>query len=86
MVPSMEQEGYSREFSASTTATAGLLRSIIPPSMMFIIYGVTSGTSIGAMFMAGILPGILFAAAIVILIALIGMKQKWPTQERAPDS
>ncbi len=84
MVPSMEKEGYSREFSASTTATAGLLGPIIPPSMMFIIYGVTSGTSIGAMFLAGILPGILFAAAIVILIALIGMKQKWPTQERAP--
>ncbi len=83
MVPSMEKEGYSREFSASTTATAGLLGPIIPPSMMFIIYGVTSGTSVGAMFLAGVLPGILFALAIMLLIAFIGMKQQWPTQKRA---
>lgn len=83
MVPSMEKEGYSREFSASTTATAGLLGPIIPPSMMFIIYGVTSGTSVAAMFLAGVLPGILFALAIMLLIAFIGMKQQWPTQKRA---
>lgn len=83
MVPSMEKEGYSREFSASTTATAGLLGPIIPPSMMFIIYGVTSGASIGSMFMAGVLPGILLAIAIMLLITFIGMKQKWPTHKRA---
>lgn len=74
---------YSREFSASTTATAGLLGPIIPPSMMFIIYGVTSGASIGSMFLAGVLPGILLAMTIMILITLIGMQQKWPTQKRA---
>ncbi|USK69578.1 TRAP transporter large permease [Peribacillus asahii] len=83
MVPSMEKEGYSKEFSAATTASAGLLGPIIPPSMLFIIYGVGSGASIGSMFMAGVLPGILLALAFVILIAYTGMKQKWPTQKRA---
>ena len=83
MVPSMEKEGYSRPFSAATTAAAGLLGPIIPPSMLFIIYGVGSGTSIGAMFLAGVLPGILLAFAFIILIAIIGMKEKWPTQKRA---
>lgn len=83
MVPSMEKEGYSREFSASTTAAAGLLGPIIPPSMLFIIYGVSSGASIGSMFLAGVLPGLILGTAFILLIALIGMKQKWPTHKRA---
>lgn len=83
MVPSMEKEGYSREFSAATTASAGLLGPIIPPSMLFIIYGVSSGTSIGDMFVAGVLPGILLIVSFIILIGYIGMKQDWPTQNRA---
>ncbi|MFC5587356.1 TRAP transporter large permease [Sporosarcina soli] len=83
MVPSMEKEGYSRPFSAATTAAAGLLGPIIPPSMLFIIYGVGSGVSIGSMFIAGVLPGILLGLSFIILIAFIGMKEKWPTQQRA---
>src|SRR5699024_4840442 len=84
IVPAMEKEGYSRPFSAATTGAAGLLGPIIPPSMLFIIYGVGSGVSIGSMFMAGVLPGILLTLGFIILIALIGMKQKWPTNDRAP--
>lgn len=83
MVPSMEKEGYSREFSAATTASAGLLGPIIPPSMLFIIYGVQSGASIGDMFMAGVFPGVLLAITFIILIGYTGSKQKWPTQRRA---
>ena len=83
MVPSMEKEGYSRPFSAATTAAAGLLGPIIPPSMLFIIYGVGSGVSIGSMFIAGVLPGLLLGLSFIILIAIIGMKEKWPTQKRA---
>lgn len=83
MVPSMEKEGYSREFAAATTASAGLLGPIIPPSMLFIIYGVQSGASIGDMFMAGVFPGILLAISFIVLIGYTGTKQKWPTQKRA---
>lgn len=82
MVPSMEKEGYSREFSSATTASAGLLGPIIPPSMLFIIYGVQSGASIGDMFMAGIFPGILLAITFIILIGYTGKKRQWPTQKR----
>lgn len=83
MVPAMEKEGYSREFSAATTASAGLLGPIIPPSMLFIIYGVSSGTSIGDMFLAGILPGVFLTITFIILIGYIGRKEQWPTRERA---
>ena len=83
MVPEMEKGGYSKSFSAATTAAAGLLGPIIPPSMMFIIYAVSSGTSINAMFKAGIIPGILLGLSFMILIAFFGMKQQWEKQPRA---
>ena len=83
MVPEMEKAGYSREFSAATTGAAGLLGPIIPPSMLFIIYGVSSGASIGDMFMGGVLPGILLALSFIILIGFMGTKYKWPTHKRA---
>lgn len=83
MVPEMEKSGYSKEFSTATTAAAGLLGPIIPPSMMFIIYGVSSGASIGDMFIAGIIPGILLGVSFMVIIAIIGLKQQWPKQKRA---
>lgn len=83
MVPEMEKAGYSKPFSTATTAAAGLLGPIIPPSMMFIIYGVGSGVSIGDMFMAGVVPGILIGVSFMIIIAFIGMKQQWPVQPKS---
>lgn len=83
MVPEMEERGYSREFSVATTSAAGLLGPIIPPSMLFIIYGIGSGVSIGAMFLAGIIPGVLLTISFIILIAFIGVKQRWPKNEKS---
>lgn len=83
MVPEMEKSGYSKAFSTATTAAAGLLGPIIPPSMMFIIYGVSSGASIGDMFLAGVIPGILLGLSFMIIIAIIGFKQQWPKEPRS---
>ncbi len=83
MVPEMEKAGYSKPFSTATTAAAGLLGPIIPPSMMFILYGVGSGVSIGDMFVAGVIPGLLLSLSFIIIIAFIGMKAQWPVQEKA---
>ncbi|MCQ6277115.1 TRAP transporter large permease [Bacillus sp. V3B] len=84
MVPAMEKEGYKREFGAATTAAAGMLGPIIPPSMLFIIYGVSSGTSIGELFMAGIIPGIIIAISFISLIAYIGYKEQWQPSPKVP--
>ncbi|WP_066152143.1 TRAP transporter large permease [Halalkalibacter krulwichiae] len=84
MVPSMEEEGYKRSFAAATTSAAALLGPIIPPSMLFIIYGVQSGTSIGTMFLAGIMPGILLGLSFILLIMYIGYRQKLPKSEKEP--
>ena len=78
MVPEMEREGYDRGFAAATTAAGGLLAPMIPPSMMFVIYGVLAQIAIGDMFIAGILPGLLLAALFACVIAIIGLLRPFP--------
>jgi tripartite ATP-independent transporter DctM subunit len=78
MVPEMQKEGYSREFAAATTAAGGLLSPIIPPSMLFVIYGVLAQLPIGDMFLAGIIPGLILSAVFFLIIALVGLRQQFP--------
>jgi tripartite ATP-independent transporter DctM subunit len=66
MIPQMERDGYKREFSTATITTASLMGAVIPPSIPFIIYGVQSETSIGKLFLAGIIPGIGIGVAVMI--------------------
>ena len=67
VVPEMERDGYDRGYAASLTASAGLLGPIIPPSMLFIIFGVIAQVSIADMFMAGIVPGMLLFVLILAI-------------------
>ncbi|WP_082341242.1 TRAP transporter large permease [Sporosarcina globispora] len=83
MVPEMEKEGYNREFSSALTLASSIVAPIIPPSMIFIIYGTLSGTSIGALFMAGIIPGLIYGIGFISLIAYIGYKQNFPRSNKA---
>lgn len=78
MVPAMEEEGYSKGFAAATTAAGGLLAPVIPPSMMFVIFGVLAQIPIGDMFIAGIIPGLLLAGAFALVITLVGWGQQFP--------
>jgi len=59
MIPAMIRAGYSREFSATITASASTIGSIIPPSILLIVYGALAQTSVAGLFIAGIIPGIL---------------------------
>ncbi|MDF0726499.1 TRAP transporter large permease [Cytobacillus sp. S13-E01] len=83
MVPEMEKEGYTREFSSALTLASSIVAPIIPPSMIFIIYGTLSGTSIGALFIAGIIPGIIYGIGFIALIAYVGYKQNFPKSEKS---
>ncbi len=75
MIPAMQIKGYDRGFAASTVASAGALGIVIPPSIPMIIYGVTTGASIGALFLAGVVPGILMGLSIMFLNYYISKKQ-----------
>lgn len=83
MVPEMEKAGYDRGFSAALTLSSSIVAPMIPPSMIFIIYGTLSGASIGELFMAGIVPGLLYGVAFISLIAYMGYKYNFPKSERA---
>ena len=78
MVPAMKEEGYDEGFAAATTAAGGLLAPVIPPSMMFVIFGVLAQVPIGEMFIAGIIPGLLMAGAFALVIACIGWSRQFP--------
>lgn len=83
MVPAMEKEGYKREFSTALTVSSSLMGPIIPPSLVFIIYGVIAEASISKMFLAGIIPGILLATSFAILIYIIAKKENFPKSEKS---
>lgn len=65
MIPAMERKGYAKDFAAALVACAGTIGTMIPPSIPMIIYGVTTGTSIGALFIAGLVPGVLMGLALM---------------------
>jgi tripartite ATP-independent transporter DctM subunit len=84
-VPEMERAGYPRDLSIAITAAGGMLAPIIPPSMLFIIFGVIAQISIGDMFIAGILPGLLLACSFLAVLAVLGRIHGFPkTAPMAP--
>ncbi len=83
-VPEMERSGYPRDVSMAITAAGGLLAPIIPPSMLFIIFGVIAQIPIGDLFVAGIVPGVLIFLAFVGVIVWLGRKHDFPTTPPMP--
>jgi len=81
MVPEMERAGYRRDFAAATTAAGGLLSPIIPPSMLFVIFGVLGQIAIGDLFIAGIVPGLLLTGGFVLVVAVLGLVHDFPRGE-----
>ncbi len=66
LIPSMEKEGYPKPFAAAIVAAASCIGPIIPPSTIMVIYGSFMGVSIAGLFAAGIIPGLLMGAALMI--------------------
>ena len=77
VAPSMKEEGYPPSFSAALVSTAGPLGIMIPPSIMVVVYGVTTNTSVGHLLLSGVYPGLLFGALIIIYTTYLCKKHKW---------
>lgn len=75
MIPAMIAKKYDGGFAAGISASAGSIGVIIPPSIPFVLYGVIGGVSVGNMFLAGIIPGILIGASLMITAYLISKKR-----------
>ncbi len=74
LIPAMIKAGYDVGFSAALMATAGAIGVIIPPSITFVVYGSISDTSIGDLFIAGVFPGLLMGAALILVTLWLGRK------------
>lgn len=77
LIPAMIKEGYDSGFSSGLSAISGSLGTVIPPSITFIIYGMITGESIGDLFFAGIVPGILFGSILCVYTYFISKKNNW---------
>lgn len=80
MIPGMAKSGYPVAFSAAVTAAASTVGPIIPPSVPMIIVGSLSGISVGRMFMAGAIPGILLGLAMMVATYIIAVRRRFPRQ------
>lgn len=80
----MVSAGYSSRFSATITAVSSTIGPIIPPSIPFVIYGSLANVSVGALFLAGIVPGLLMAMALMVVIAIVAHKQNLPRGKAMP--
>ncbi|HKL11479.1 MAG TPA: TRAP transporter large permease [Clostridia bacterium] len=75
MVEPMEKKGYSKEFAAATVAASGTIGLLIPPSITMVLYGVIAGASIGKLFLAGIIPGLLMCITLMGVEYFISRKR-----------
>ncbi len=78
LIPAMKKAGYDSGFSVAITACSSTLGVIIPPSVLLVVYGAMSGASIGALFIAGFVPGFLIAVAQMIYTYVLAIKYDWP--------
>ncbi|MBP1919030.1 TRAP transporter large permease [Youngiibacter multivorans] len=83
IIPAMIKTGYSPEFSSALMASSGAIGVIIPPSITFVVYGSIAGASIGTLFIAGVIPGILVGLGLVVVALVIGKKLNLKTSEKA---
>jgi len=83
LIPSMEKAGYPRVFSAALVGAASTIGPIIPPSIPFVIYGSMTGTSVGRLFLAGFVPGVLMGMLLMITVAIISKRRGYPSERRA---
>lgn len=83
MIAGMARSGYTREFASGLICSAGTLGILIPPSIVLVVYGAVTETSIGDLFLAGILPGLLLTIVLMAVVGVAAHRRKLPRQPRA---
>lgn len=83
MIPAMVSAGYDKKYSMGLVAAAGTLGILIPPSIPLIIYGITAEESIGKLFMAGVIPGVLLGGVLVVSAIFYAKKNGYGKAEKA---
>ena len=82
LIPAMKREGYSAEYSAAVTAASSIVGPIIPPSITMIVYSYITGISVGSLFSAGLMPGLLMGGLLLIVSGIISVRRNYPRREK----
>jgi len=77
LIPKMKENGYPGPVSAALTATSSGIGVLLPPGSPMILYSAVTGTSLGALFLAGIVPGLLMAVTLMVTVAILARKHGW---------
>ncbi len=78
LIPAMKKSGYEKKFAAAITATSAIQGPIIPPSIIIVVYAAIMGTSVGALFAAGLVPGVLIGLTDCLIVAVKAKKRGYP--------
>lgn len=81
LIPAMEREGYPRAFASAVTAAAAVVGPIIPPSGIMVLYGFVMNVSVGALFAAGVVPGILIGVGLMVTIRVLAKRYRLPVAQ-----
>lgn len=84
LVPIMEKQGYSKSFSCAVTSASSILSNLIPPSIAMMIYASITWVSVGRLFFAGVLPGILMALCMMLVVHIVAKKRGYKGLEQRP--
>jgi tripartite ATP-independent transporter DctM subunit len=82
LIPAMKKQGYDADFSAAVTSSSSTIGPIIPPSLPLIIVGTLASVSIGDLFLAGAIPGVILGIGLMIAVYMISVKRKYPKGQR----
>ena len=83
ILPAMVKQGYPKRFGAGVITTSGALGILIPPSIVMVMYSVTTNTSVGALFMAGVIPGLMLAFLLGLTTWVLAKKHDYPRMPKA---
>jgi len=82
-IKAMTDAGYEKRFSAAVSAASSTIGPVIPPSIPLVIFGSMTGVSIGALFLGGIIPGLLMGGAMMVTVAMIARRRNYPSEPRS---
>ena len=83
LLPAMVKQGYPKSFGAGVVTTSGALGILIPPSIVMVMYSVSTNTSVGKLFMAGVIPGLMLAVLLGLTTWVLARKKNYPRMDKA---
>ena len=82
LIPAMKKQGYTPEYSAAVTAASAIVGPLIPPSVTMIVYAYITHLSVGALFSAGLIPGLLMGALLLVVSTVLAVRYRFPRREQ----